>query len=330
LILSKLSKKGEEKMKHLFKSVGFISRVLLVLIFLSFMVHPAFAAPPGGQLNITEVQVDLTNPSNPKFTIFGADLDVGPGPLSVTFGDQNALNIISETATLIIAEMVLTPPQELPDGDYLLTVSRGIGQSQNDEYDLTIGAVGPQGLEGADGAVGPQGPAGPTGPQGDQGLQGVAGNDGAQGVAGNDGAPGVAGADGATGPAGPTGPQGPIGLTGSTGSTGATGPAGSQGIQGIPGPAGALDASSIYRRSSLGSGPMPPGNLLGAAVACDDGNDVGLGGGCETGWAFELQDSHITPNFNGKDTQRCRWRNDIGINIAVGNGLARITCLSVP
>ncbi len=107
---------------------------------------PVFGGPPGGQLNVEKVWADdLDNPTS--IMIFGEDLDFGPGPLTVTLGGFGELTIASASATQIDA----TLPDIILPGDYLLTVSMGDGQSQNDEYDLTIGAVGPQG---------PMGPAG--------------------------------------------------------------------------------------------------------------------------------------------------------------------------
>ncbi len=129
--------------------------------------------PPGNHLNITEVLVDFDGEGVPvSITITGEHFDFG-GPLEVTLGDfPNPLDLIgTPSATEITAEL----PEGIDPGDYLLTVSRGTGQSQNDEYDLTIGAVGsqgpegpagPAGADGADGAPGPQGPEGPQGPAG--------------------------------------------------------------------------------------------------------------------------------------------------------------------
>jgi hypothetical protein len=91
------------------------------------------------------------------------------------------------------------------DGDYLLTVATGGGASQYDEYDLTIGAVGPQGEQGPKGdkgEIGEQGPVGPVGPQG---------------------------------PIGPVGPQGPIGPVGPQGPIGPAGPQGEPGNLGLAG-----------------------------------------------------------------------------------------------
>ena len=132
-----------------------------IFVLLLVITGPAWSAqPPGGHLNITEVEVD--DPNTPmSITIMGEDLDFG-GELDVTLGGYASLIIISATDTTIVA----TLPAGIMPGDYLLTVSRGEGQSQNDEYDLTIGAVGPQGPAGADGADGPAGADGTDGATG--------------------------------------------------------------------------------------------------------------------------------------------------------------------
>ena len=74
------------------------------------------------------------------------------------------------TDTAIVATIPV--PDQFPPGDYLLTVSTGNGQSQNDEYDLTIGGVGPQGEKGDKGDMGGQGIQGPPGADGQDGDDG--------------------------------------------------------------------------------------------------------------------------------------------------------------
>ena len=91
----------------------------------------AFATGPGNHLIITEVFID--QPQADQLTIKGEDLDFG-NLLTVTLGDFGALSVVSDTSMEIIVEL----PEDISPGDYLLTVSRGNGQSQNDEYDLTI------------------------------------------------------------------------------------------------------------------------------------------------------------------------------------------------
>ncbi len=192
------------------------ANALTTIVVALAMTTVAWAAPPngqqpGGHLRIAEVLVDFDLES---MTIVMEDLDFGPGPVEVTFGDAGDIGDISD----LCIESLLTSPQTIDcdfstdglpaDGDYLVTVSTGAGQSQSDEYDLTIGAVGPQGDKGA---------KGDTGETGATGLDGVSGPTGPTGAAGPIGAAGVTGA---------TGPVGANGSTGSTGSTGATGPQG--------------------------------------------------------------------------------------------------------
>jgi len=117
---------------------SFIRGIFVLLLVLVIASQAWSAKPPGGHLNITEVEVDLSAGANGQITIMGEDLDFG-GALDVTLGDFGSLAIVgAPTPTMIVADL----PAGIPEGDFLLTVSRGNGQSQNDEYDLTIGAVG--------------------------------------------------------------------------------------------------------------------------------------------------------------------------------------------
>lgn len=198
----------------------------------------AQAAPPGGHLNVVQVFVD--DPNDPTtITIVGEDLLFGNGPLTVTLGEYVAPLTIVGTPT--DTEIVATLPVNIDDGDYLLIVANGEGQSQNDEYDLTIGAVGPQGEQGEMGDAGPQGvqgklgPAGADGAQGDQGVQGKLGSPGDQGVQGKLGPAGADGAQGVQGKLGPAGADGDQGVQGKLGPAGADG---AQGVQGKIGPPG--------------------------------------------------------------------------------------------
>lgn len=224
-----------------------VTSLLLSAFLILFVVLPeASGKPPGGHLNITQVFVD--DPENPtSIMIIGEDLLFGPQGPSVTLGEFGALSIVG-TPTDTLIEALL--PVGIPDGDYLLTASGGNGQSQNDEYDLTIGAVGPQGIQGIQGEIGPQGE---TGPQGVQGPPGADGADGTDGVDGTDGANGVDGVNGADG------------ATGSTGATGATGPQGDPGPQGGPGPMGLSGPQG--EQGDQGE----PGNLALAGLTCEEG-----------------------------------------------------------
>ena len=122
-----------------------ISALLTTSFLLVFSFSQALAAkpaPPGGHLDISQVQVffnDLNEPTS--IMIIGKDLDFGSGPLKVTLGEFGELNVTVSTDSVIEADL----PGLISEGDFLLTVSNGNGQSQNDEYDLTIGAVGPEG-----------------------------------------------------------------------------------------------------------------------------------------------------------------------------------------
>ncbi len=159
---------------------------------------------PGHHLLIkgVEVVVDESTPET-TFTIKGQDFDfVNLSDLVVTLGDVGPLTI---PGTPTDVEIVATYPAVLAAGEYLLSVSTGSGQSRHDEYDLTIGAVGPQG------EPGPQGPQGPQGEMGMTGPQGPVGPEGAQGPQGE------VGPQGPQGDVGPQGPQGPPGTGGSAG-----------------------------------------------------------------------------------------------------------------
>ncbi|MBE9549832.1 MAG: collagen-like protein, partial [Proteobacteria bacterium] len=92
--------------------------------------------------------------------------------------------------------------------------------TQDDEYDLTIGAVGPEGPQGVQGKLGDTGAQGVQGKLGDtgaQGVQGKLGDTGAQGVQGKLGDTGAQGVQGKLGDTGPQGVQGKLGDTGPQG-----------------------------------------------------------------------------------------------------------------
>lgn len=131
---------------------------LMSLPLAALAVKPA-PTPPGNHLNITEVAADFDAKT---LTITGENFNFG-NTLDVTLGEFGLLNIVTTSDTEIVVDF---PGGGLPDGDYLLTVSRGTGQSQNDEYDLTIGAVGPPGPPGATGMTGMDGMKGDKGDPG--------------------------------------------------------------------------------------------------------------------------------------------------------------------
>jgi hypothetical protein len=146
---------------------------------------------------ITEVQ-----PVNGLLRIYG--FNFGGTATAITLAGR-VLRVVAATSTGVDAEL-----PDMAPGSYLLTLTVGSGGSQrNDEFWVTLGAVGPQGPAGADGAIGPQGPAGPAGATGQQGLAGPVGPQGMPGAQGATGPQGAAGPEGPPGPIGPAGPQGP-------------------------------------------------------------------------------------------------------------------------
>lgn len=167
-------------------------------------------------------------------TIEGDHLDKGAA--NVMLGSFGPLTVVSQTAT----HLVVTLPNGILPGNYVLSVQIGKGGGNVDESVATIGAFVPTaaGPAGSQGTPGPAGPVGATGATGATGPQGAAGPTGAAGPIGPVGATGP---QGPTGPIGATGPQGPIGPIGATGPQGPIGPIGATGPQGPignTGPAG--------------------------------------------------------------------------------------------
>lgn len=133
---------------------------------LTICASPAMAKDPPPKVDA----VSVTFGSPDTLVILGENFEFDP-PLEVTLGDFGSpLVIVSSTATELVVEL-----PGVPAGDYLLTVATTKAAA---EYDLTIGAVGPQGEQG------PQGDPGPAGPQGPQGPQGPSGPTGPEGPAG--------------------------------------------------------------------------------------------------------------------------------------------------
>lgn len=138
------------------------SRLLLLLqpatlaalvLSIALIGPPAWAKPPGGHLDIHSVFVTFNDANYggvDTLTITGMDFDFGPGPLVITLGDfPDPLMILGTPSATEIVVKCPAIGDICPDGDFLLTVSTGNGQSQNDEYDLTI-----SGGNGSPGSVG--------------------------------------------------------------------------------------------------------------------------------------------------------------------------------
>ena len=101
------------------------------------VAQPAAGQGPGNHLRILEIHAD---PDAGTIQILGEGFNFGPGPLTVSLG---TLGDITPSCTLTNPQTIdCNLGRAFPSaGDYLLTVATGMGQSQGDEYDLTIGAA---------------------------------------------------------------------------------------------------------------------------------------------------------------------------------------------
>ncbi len=121
-------------MRFLNQIAVFSSTLLLTAGTVALAASPA-GQQPGGHLKISEVFVDFVGS---EIVITGEDFDFGPGPLVVTLGDPDLID--SNSCADVSPQKIVCDFSAggLPDdGDYLLTVAMGAGQSQSDEYDLT-------------------------------------------------------------------------------------------------------------------------------------------------------------------------------------------------
>lgn len=157
-------------------------RKILFLCCALILLLARMPAASGNDLKIVEVEI-LSG--SPDLLIITGSGFVSRRATFVTL-DEDDLTVLSATDLEVVAEL----PIAIAAGDYLLTVYYGLGQSQGDEYDLSIGEVGPRGPPGP---VGPQGAKGPIGMQGPVGSQGAEGPDGPKGNRGNQGPRGDAG-----------------------------------------------------------------------------------------------------------------------------------------
>jgi len=105
-------------------------------------VKPTAGQGPGNHLRILEVH---TNSVKGVIEILGESFDFG-GLLTVSLGTLGDITAICTLIDPTEIECVFGGKGDpaFPDsGDYLLTVATGNGQSQGDEYDLTIGTFQP-------------------------------------------------------------------------------------------------------------------------------------------------------------------------------------------
>ena len=155
----------------------------LSAIFLLSLSVGILASPKnenGTNLVIHSVQI---NYELQQIIIRGADLLVGGDPI-VQIAENAPLAVYSGTPTELVVDM---PHEGIADGDYVLTVITGNGAAQQDKWNLTVGAVGPQGEQGPPGEDGANGQDGEDGQDGLQGPPGLKGDKGDQGEKGDRG-----------------------------------------------------------------------------------------------------------------------------------------------
>ena len=251
-------------------------------------------------------------------------------PLTVSM-DGTLLTVQSLTDNSITALLgSMTAP-----GTYLVAVD---AVSTSQQFDITIGAVGPQGVAGIQGPAGPQGLTGPAGAIGATGSAGPTGATGLTGLKGDTGPTGAIGVAGPTGPMGVAGPSGPTGLTGATGAHGVLGYVSSIGNVTIPSRGTVTLASTTIPAAGTylligkvdASIPQPNGsatvtcNLIVNGTTTDDSFAL-IGAPAATSLIYtgSLQ-SVVALDANDKVVISCRPNNG-----AQGNGQAIVTALQL-
>ena len=136
----------------------------------------------------------------PKGSDKGASLET-----IVQVNEGIPLNVVAGTPNELLLDFSV---ENFNAGDYILTVKTGKGPSQQDKWNLTLGAIGPQGDRGDEGPQGERGIQGEKGDRGDAGPQGEQGIQGEKGDRGETGPRGGIGSQGEPGPAGPAGERG--------------------------------------------------------------------------------------------------------------------------
>lgn len=137
------------------KSRFALTLVIISVLLISFSTQPVFSKEQEeeGNLLISEVFIDCGD-SPTIIDIYGQDLNNGTEPLSITLGEFALLDLV-----ILIDEpdhIRLQTTDSLCDfpGNYTLYVSRGNGQPERDDFEVTLGAVGPQGPQGEQGPPG--------------------------------------------------------------------------------------------------------------------------------------------------------------------------------
>jgi hypothetical protein len=225
-----------------------------------------------------------------SLVIVSATADRSANTLTIrgsNFGSSPALVVLENSMLTVLNwtanEIVVTLPAAVPDGSYLLAVTKGNSPTDRDvfAFALVTPVPGPAGPPGQQGPKGDQGLQGIQGLQGERGLQGLQGEKGDRGEKGEKGDRGEKGEQGLQGLQGERGLQGLQGEQGLQGLQGTQGTQGIQGIQGIPGPPGASGVGGLESANTLF--PATPQNIGGGEVwevsaSCPTGKRVIAGG----------------------------------------------------
>ncbi len=146
------------KIKRSSKKAAATCALLVVVGFSGVaLAAPPVEQQPGGHLNITNVEVQ-NDFNTTTIEIYGEDFDFGQ-PLQITLAGVDITFNCGWIGQIVNPNKIICEFDGglSAAGDYELNVSTGTGQSQSDEYVLTIGAVRPQDAPDADGGQGPKG-----------------------------------------------------------------------------------------------------------------------------------------------------------------------------
>jgi len=144
----------------------------VAVLFLSALF--VFAAPPATPL------VNNTSINYPANQISISGLDFSPtGKAPIVLFNAITMTLVSFTNTAIVANL----PSGTAAGTYRLRITSSAGTFY--EFDVSVGANGPQGTVGPQGPIGVTGATGVTGPQGPQCAAGATGAPGPAGPAGS-------------------------------------------------------------------------------------------------------------------------------------------------